>query len=101
MLRRLLPVIIIIPIWQKSYNGGLMDKFVESSGIIKDNCSPNQVMAYFDGNTVTAFWNYAQHFAMSDNFYSTIIGPSLPGHINLVSGQSDTWCHIRKYRRDL
>jgi len=57
-----------------------MDKFVESSGIIKDNCSPNQVMAYFDGNTVTAFWNYAQHFAMSDNFYSTIIGPSLPGH---------------------
>jgi phospholipase C len=73
---------------QKSYNGGLMDKFVESSGIIKDNCSPNQVMGHFDGNTVTALWNYAQHFAMSDNFYSTIIGPSLPGHINLVSGQT-------------
>jgi phospholipase C len=73
---------------QKSYNGGLMDKFVESSGIIKDNCSPNQVMGYFDGNTVTALWNYAQHFAMSDNFYSSIIGPSLPGHINLVSGQT-------------
>jgi len=44
---------------QKSYNGGLMDKFVESSGIIRDNCSPNQVMGYFDGNTVTALWNYA------------------------------------------
>jgi phospholipase C len=73
---------------QKSYNGGLMDKFVESSGIISDNCSPNQVMGYFDGNTVTAFWNYAQHFAMSDNFYSTVIGPSLPGHFNLISGQT-------------
>jgi phospholipase C len=73
---------------QKSYNGGLMDKFVESSGIITDNCSPDQVMGYFDGNTVTALWNYAQHFAMSDNFYSSIIGPSLPGHINLVSGQT-------------
>jgi phospholipase C len=23
---------------------------------------------------------------MSDNFHSTLIGPSLPGHINLVSG---------------
>jgi phospholipase C len=73
---------------QKSYNGGLMDKFVESSGIIRDNCSPNQVMGYFDGNTITALWNYAQHFAMSDNFHSTIIGPSLPGHINLISGQT-------------
>ena len=73
---------------QKSYNSGLMDKFVESSGIIRDNCSPNQVMGYFDGNTVTALWNYAQHFSMSDNFHSTLIGPSLPGHINLISGQT-------------
>jgi phospholipase C len=73
---------------QKSYNGGLMDKFVESSGIIRDNCSPNQVMGYFDGNTVAALWNYAQYFAMSDSFHSTLIGPSLPGHINLVSGQT-------------
>src|SRR5262249_37141127 len=24
------------------------------------------VMGYYDGNTVTALWNYAQHFAMSD-----------------------------------
>jgi phospholipase C len=44
------------------------------------------VMGYYDGNTVTAFWNYAQHFAMSDNSYSTTFGPSAPGAINLVSG---------------
>ena len=25
------------------------------------------VMGYYDGNTVTALWNYAQHFAMNDN----------------------------------
>ncbi|WP_374992530.1 hypothetical protein [Paraburkholderia sp. SARCC-3016] len=29
--------------------------------------SAAQVPGYFDGNTVTALWNYAQHFAMSDN----------------------------------
>ena len=29
-----------------------------------------QVMGYYDGNTVTALWNYAQHFAMSDNAYT-------------------------------
>ena len=45
-------------------------------------------MGYFDGNTVTALWNYAQHFAMSDNFYSSNIGPSLPGHINIIAGQT-------------
>src|ERR1043166_2809429 len=45
-------------------------------------------MGYFDGNTVTALWNYAQHFAMSDNFHSSNIGPSLPGHINLIAGKT-------------
>lgn len=46
-------------------------------------------MGYFDGNTVTALWNYAQFFAMSDNSYSTTFGPSTPGVINLVSGQTN------------
>jgi phospholipase C len=45
-------------------------------------------MGYYDGNTVTALWNYAQHFVMSDNFFSTTFGPSIPGHLNLVSGQT-------------
>ena len=44
------------------------------------------VMGYFDGNTTTAFWNYAQHFAMSDNSYGTMFGPSAVGAINLIAG---------------
>ncbi|MFZ3217540.1 MAG: alkaline phosphatase family protein [Candidatus Acidiferrales bacterium] len=47
------------------------------------------VMGYYDGNTVTALWNYAQHFAMSDNSYDTNFGPSTPGALNLVSGQTN------------
>ena len=46
-------------------------------------------MGYYDGNTVTALWNYAQHFAMNDNSYDTNFGPSTPGAINLVSGQTN------------
>jgi phospholipase C len=34
-------------------------------------------------------WNYAQHFAMSDNSYGTTFGPSTPGALNLVSGDTD------------
>src|SRR5215831_12470479 len=80
---------------QKEYNGGLMNKFVQFSFPLfsfnpKDSgkCNPNQVMGYYDGNTVTALWNYAQHFAMSDNFYESTFGPSVPGHLNLISGQT-------------
>ena len=45
-------------------------------------------MGYFDGNTVTALWNYAQHFVMSDNSSGTTFGPSTPGALNLISGQT-------------
>ena len=55
---------------------------------LNDPVHKKQVMGYFDGNTVTALWNYAQHFAMSDNSFGTTFGPSTPGALNLVSGQT-------------
>ncbi|MBZ5553427.1 MAG: alkaline phosphatase family protein [Acidobacteriia bacterium] len=73
---------------QKAYHAGLLDKFVEFAGNSGPGCNPHQVMGYFDGNTVTALWNYAQHFAMSDNHFGTVFGPSSPGALNLVSGQT-------------
>jgi phospholipase C len=45
-------------------------------------------MNYYDGNTVTGLWNYAQHFAMSDNSFNTTFGPSSPGALNLISGDT-------------
>ncbi|MEH0109767.1 alkaline phosphatase family protein [Tersicoccus sp. MR15.9] len=77
---------------QKAYNGGLMDQFVQYTS--RDACGTNQfgrpglTMDYYDGNTVTGLWNYAQHYAMSDNHFSTTFGPSTPGALNLVSGQT-------------
>jgi phospholipase C len=46
-------------------------------------------MGYYDGNSVTALWHYAKHFAMSDNFFGTTFGPSTVGAINLISGQTN------------
>ena len=40
-------------------------------------------------NTVTALWNYAQRYAMSDHFFGTTFGPSTVGAINLISGQTN------------
>jgi phospholipase C len=46
------------------------------------------VMDYYDGNTVTALWNYAQHFAMSDNMFGTTYGPSTLGALNVSAAQT-------------
>jgi len=48
-----------------------------------------QVMGYYDGNTITAMWNYAQYFAMDDNAYTDTFGPSTPGALEAVSGQTN------------
>jgi phospholipase C len=79
---------------QKAFDGGLMDKFPQTVGTgagkspTGQNCVAGDVMNYYDGNTVTALWNYAQRYAMSDNSYGTTFGPSSPGAINLVSGDT-------------
>ncbi|MGF6731365.1 phospholipase C [Paraburkholderia youngii] len=70
---------------QFAFHGGLMDRFLTHS------CNdailgPNSTLGYYDGNTVTALWNYAQHYAMSDNSFGTSFGPSTPGLLNLVAG---------------
>jgi phospholipase C len=71
-------------------NGGLLDKFVQATTGTAHGCATDgsTVMGYYDGNTVTALWNYAQHYAMSDNSFDTTFGPSTPGVLNLVSGQT-------------
>jgi phospholipase C len=73
---------------QRSADGGKMDRFVEFDGTPDPNCQKTQVMGYYDGNTVTALWNYAQRYSMSDAFFGTTYGPSSPGALNLISGNT-------------
>jgi phospholipase C len=79
---------------QLAFHAGLMDSFPQYTGIA--GAPPEYakqtkalVMAYFDGNTVTALWNYAQRYAMSDNSYGSTFGQSTQGAIELVSGQTN------------
>ena len=72
---------------QQAYDQGAADEFVEFTE--GTGCTvPYEVMGYYDGSIVTAMWNYAQNYAMSDNFYGTTFGPTCVGHINLISGQT-------------
>jgi len=82
---------------QSAFHAGLMDQFPMSVGehdprkpdAADPTTTKGLVMGYYDGNTVTALWNYAQRFAMSDNSYGTTFGPSTSGALNLVSGQTN------------
>ena len=76
---------------QAMFDLGLMDNFLAFNA----GCAPNAghptdlIMGYYDGNTVTALWNYAQHFALNDNSYGTTFGPSTPGALNLIAGNTN------------
>ena len=79
---------------QQAYNGGKADLFPKYTGKgtpggVGAFGTTGQVMGYFDGNTVTALWNYAQHFALSDDAYTDTYGPSTPGALEVVSGQTN------------
>ena len=77
---------------QTAFHFGLMDNFLAL--VPSQFCSnldvnvPDEIMGYFDGNTVTALWNYAQNFAMNDNSFGTTFGPSAPGALNLAAGNT-------------
>jgi phospholipase C len=84
-----------------SFDAGKMDLFPVSVGTANAAALNTQTggnaltattaltMGYYDGNTVTALWNYAQHYAMNDHSFGTTFGPSTPGALNLVSGQTN------------
>jgi len=82
---------------ESAYDNGKMDLFPKFIGTAGPPPAPppaavtttGLTMGYYDGNTVTALWNYAQHFALNDNNYTSQFGPSTPGAINLVSGQTN------------
>ena len=77
---------------QEAVDLGAMDRFVETLGDSLASCPDHGMgkkltMGYYDGNTVGAVWSYAQHYALSDNFFATTYGPSTVGALNLVSGK--------------
>ena len=86
---------------QAAFDSGAMDLFplsvgtADAAALVNETAAPGiasttaLTMGYFDGNTVTAMWNYAQHFSLNDHSFGTTFGASTQGAINLVSGQTN------------
>jgi phospholipase C len=86
---------------QLAFDSGKMDLFplsvgtADAAALVNETAAPGTAgttaltMGYFDGNTVTAMWNYAQHYAINDHSFGTTFGASTQGALNLISGQTN------------
>jgi phospholipase C len=73
---------------EEAVDGGAMDKFVQFTSANctipgATNSSPGIGMDYYDGNTDTGLWNYAQRYGMSDNSWDATFGPTMIGSLNM------------------
>lgn len=67
----------------EAYDHGRMDKFGDVNGK-----NGRVALGHYDYRAVSAYWQYAQHFSMADNWYQPIFGGSTPGALYLVGAQS-------------
>jgi len=60
-------------------DGGKMDKFSKIWGAVQNGI--DEADSQFYQSDIPNYWNYAQKFALDDNFFSTILGPSFANHL--------------------
>jgi phospholipase C len=76
------------PLWHgynvshEAWNNGAMNGFypAEQSGL--------DPFGYYAGSTAPIYWDLAEEYALSDNFFSSILSYSLPNHWHIVAGQA-------------
>ena len=79
-------------------DGGRMDHFVsfeETKLVNSSGYSPQAArqlgiltMAHEDCSTIPYLWMYAHRFTIYDHIFQAMYGPSTPGNIDLIAGQS-------------
>ncbi len=78
------PICDINHVWgsaHAAYDNGRMDGFVWAEG------TP-YTMGYYDQQDIPNYWDYARHFTLCDQFFSSLMGPSGPNHLYTVAAQS-------------
>ncbi|HUW64615.1 MAG TPA: alkaline phosphatase family protein [Spirochaetia bacterium] len=64
-----------------AWDCGKMDGFVWAE-------KSKDTMGYYDQGDLPNYYELAGHFALYDNFFSSLLGPSLPNHLYTVASQS-------------
>jgi phospholipase C len=79
--------------WQvahAAYDNGKMDGFVAAEKSML-------TMGYYDRNDIPYYWDYADHFVLDDNFFSSLMGPSFPNHLYIASGANGPVTNVNPY----
>ena len=66
-------------------DNGKLDKFGQLYGAIQNGI--DEADSQFYQSDIPNYWSYAQSFALADNAFSTIAGPSLPNHLFSIAGE--------------
>jgi len=66
------------------YNGGAMDGWDDSNGGKLDNLA----YAQYHEDDIPNYWAYAKAFTLGDHFFADVLGPSFPGHLEVLAAQS-------------
>jgi phospholipase C len=75
--------------WQDAHtaiHGGLMDQFdlVQGGNVDNDLLSMTQLL----DSDIPNYWSYAEHFALGDRMFGSILAESFPNHLYAVASQS-------------
>jgi phospholipase C len=68
-------------------DNGKMDKFSLIHGAIQNGVDESDSQLY--QSDIPNYWAYAQNFTLTDRFFSTISGPSLPNHLFSIAGEDN------------
>ena len=49
-------------------------------------------LCYYDASIIPNYWNYAQHYTLCDNFFSSLRADSQPNHLYMVAAQAGGIC---------
>jgi phospholipase C len=69
-----------------AYHGGRMDAFDQIGGAMVNGQRHNYLVA--EQADIPNYWQLAQQFVLSDAFFSSLHGPSLPNHLYTIAAQS-------------
>jgi phospholipase C len=67
---------------QISLDHGKMDGFIKAGGV------GTVPMGYYNGTTIPVYWDLAEQYSLSDSFFSSEMGNSLPNHWYLLAADS-------------
>jgi phospholipase C len=67
-------------------DGGKMDGWSDVTG--SDSGGDHLAWAQYGESSIPNYWKYARTFTLGDHFFADVLGPSFPGHMEVLAAQA-------------